>query len=115
MESFVACDLCTKNVEMSDLRGLMCKSKTRCDLCSTLVHNYEFDEHYQNCSGPINAFNILMNVEKRQPQNRRQNYLDDHPTTSSNALKRMRMDEGKKVLNQGKKAKISENKKDLKL
>jgi len=40
MESFVACDLCTKNVEMSDLRGLMCKSKTRCDLCSTLVHNY---------------------------------------------------------------------------
>jgi len=37
------------------------------------------------------------------------------PPTSSNALKRMRMDEGKKVLNQGKKAKISENKKDLKL
>jgi len=51
-----------------------------------------------------------MNVEKRQPQNRRLNHLDDHPTTSSNALKRMRMDEGKEVLNQGKKAMISEKK-----
>jgi len=121
MESFVACDLCTKNVEMSEFEAhyaqcskprnafevLMCKSQIRCDLCSTLVHNYEFDEHYQNCNGPINAFNVLMNVEKRQPQNRRQNHLDDHPTTSSNALKRMRMDEGKKVLNQGKKLRLA--------
>jgi len=41
----------------------MCKSKIRCDLCSTLVHNYEFDDHYQNCNEPKNAFNILMNVE----------------------------------------------------
>jgi len=56
-----------------------------------------------------------MNVKKRQPQNRSQNHLDDHPTTSLNALKRMRMNEGKGVLNQEKKAKISENKKDLKL
>jgi len=43
-----------------------------------------------------------------------QNHLDDHPTTSSNDLKVMRIDEGKEVPNQ-KKAKISENKKDLKL
>jgi len=100
---------------MNAFEVLMCKSKIRCDLCSTLVHNYEFDEPYQNCNGPIYAFNILLNVEKRQPQNRSQNHLDDHPTTSSNALKRMRMYEGKEVLNQGKNDKISENKKDLKL
>jgi len=92
----------------------MCKSKIRCDLCSTLIHNYEFDEQYQNCNGPKNAFNILMNFVKRQPQNGRQNHLDDHPTSSSNALKRMRMDESKEVHNQEKKAKISENKKNRK-
>jgi len=115
-ESFIACDMWTKNVEMSEFEAhyaqcseprnaivvLMCKSKIK-DLCCTLVHNYEFDEHYQNCNGPKNALNILMNVEKRQPQNRRQNHLDDHLTTSSNALKRMRMDEGKEVVNQEKK------------
>jgi len=60
-----------------------------------------------NCKGPKNAFNIFMNVEKRQPQNRRQNHLDDHPTTSSNALKRMRMDEGKEVLNQEKTVRLA--------
>jgi len=26
-----------------------------------LVHIYEFDEHFENCDGPKNAFNILMN------------------------------------------------------
>jgi len=55
-------------------------------------------------SSPKNAFNILLNVENRQPQNRRRNQMDDHPTTSSNALKRTRMDEGKEVLNHGIKA-----------
>jgi len=60
----------------------MCKSKISCELCSTLVHNYEFDEHYQNCNGPKNAFNILINVEKRQTQSRRQNHLGDHLTIS---------------------------------
>jgi len=42
-----------------------------------------------------------MYVEKRQTQNRSQNHLNDHPTTSLNALKRMRMDEGI-ILNQQK-------------
>jgi len=69
----------------------------------TLVHNYEFDDHYQNCNQPKNAFHILMNVEKRQPQNRRQNHLDVYPTTASNALKRMRMDRVRKYSTKKKK------------
>jgi len=41
-----------------------------------------------------------MNAEKRQPQNRRQNHLDE--------LKRMRMHEGKDtILNQEKKLKLA--------
>jgi len=62
--------------------------------------------NYENFNGPKNAFNILMIVEKRQPQNSRQKHLDDHPTTSSNALKRTRMDEGMEVLNQEKKLRL---------
>jgi len=67
MESFVACDLCTKNVEMS-----------------------EVEAHYAQCSKPRNAFEVLMCTcgDKYLASRERQHILTDkHKNASAREVK----------------------------